>query len=122
MAKMGRPTKYSEAIQAQADKYVAGGHIGEQDPVPSVAGLACYLGVNKTTLYEWAEKHPDFSNTLGACKERQEKLALMGGLTNEFNASIVKLLLANHGYSDKQQLEHTGAGGAPLNIRVEYED
>ena len=118
----GRPTKYSQAIQKKASDYVEGAHIGAQDPVPSVAGMACYLGVNKTTLYEWAKVHPQFSNTLDACKERQEKLALMGGLTNEFNASIVKLLLANHGYSDKQQLEHTGAGGTPLNIRVEYDD
>ena len=122
MAKMGRPTKYSQEIQSKANDYVAGGHIGAQDPVPSVAGLACYLEVNKTTLYEWADKYPDFSDTLEACKARQEKLALMGGLTNEFNSTICKLLLANHGYSDKQQLEHTGAGGTPLNIRVEYED
>jgi len=106
MAKMGRPTKYSQAIKAKADDYVAGGHLGADDPVPSVAGLACHLGITKNTLYNWADENPDFLHTLERCKERQEKLALMGGLTNEFNASIVKLLLANHGYSDKQSIDH----------------
>ena len=116
----GRPTKYNQKIQQKADEYVAGAHIGAQDPVPSVAGLACYLDANKQTLYNWADQHPQFLDTLERCKERQEKLALMGGLTNEFNASIVKLLLNNHGYSDKQQVEHSG--NMPLSIRVEYSD
>ena len=119
---MGRPTKYNKAIQQKADDYVDGAHLGASDPVPSVAGLACYLGVNKQTLYNWGDNHPQFLDTLDRCKERQEKLALMGGLTNEFNASIVKLLLANHGYSDRQQLEHSGKDGAPLGISVRFID
>jgi len=102
----GRPTKYNHSVQQSADDYVAGGHLGCDDPVPSVAGLACHLGVSKPTLYNWANESSQFFDTLERCKERQEKLALMGGLTNEFNASIVKLLLANHGYSDKQSIDH----------------
>lgn len=108
----GRPTKYSAEIQQAADDYVAGGHLGCDDPVPSVAGLACHLGVNKQTLYNWADETPEFFDTLEACKERQEKLALMGGLTNEFNASIVKLLLANHGYTERRAIDHQSSDGS----------
>ena len=40
----------------------------------------------------------------------QEFKAMNGGLTNTFNAQIVKLLLGKHGYHDKVDSDHTTAG------------
>jgi hypothetical protein len=60
-------------------------------------------------MYEWSENHSQFSDTLAKCSQIQERIALNGGLRNDFNAAITKLLLANHGYSDKQALDHTSS-------------
>jgi hypothetical protein len=68
-------------------------------------------------LRNWADEHGQFLTTLEKCNQVQERVALAGGLKNELNPTIVKLLLANHGYSDKQALEHTGPDGGPINIR-----
>ena len=114
----GRPTLYSSAMQQAAEDYLAGfGFEGDgtikragemKEVVPTVSGLSLYLGVNKTTLYEWAETHTDFSNTLQEIKERQHSMLLSGGLTKTYDSAITRLMLANHGYSDKQQVEHSG--------------
>ena len=114
----GRPSKYTKAVQKAADAYVDGGHVGCGDVVPSLAGMSCELGVTRQTLRNWADEHGQFLATLDRCKERQERLALSGGLSNEFNSAIVKLLLANHGYSDKQHLEHTGPNGGPVQVQT----
>jgi len=101
---VGRPTKYNAEVQAVADRYI-GDFVNQGDVVPSQAGLCVWLGISKHTSQEWGKIHPEFSATLEAIKVIQEKLTLSGGLTSTFNATICKLLLANHGYSEKQQIE-----------------
>jgi hypothetical protein len=71
------------------------------DLIPSAAGLGFALGVAKSTIYKWAEVHPEFSDTLELINQAQEKFLLRGGLSGDFNATIAKLALANHAYSDK---------------------
>lgn len=108
---VGRPSKYSDAMQAKADEYLraykALGHV-----VPSRAGLACYLGIARSTTYEWGRDHLSFSDTLEAIDALQECLSLNGGLKGDMNSTIVKLVLANHGYSDKIQNELTSPDGS----------
>ena len=101
MAERGRPTKYSEDVQKRADAYVAGGYIEAGDAVPTAAGLACLLDIAKSTIYEWAKHNPSFSDTLGRLNARQENSLTNGGLTGDFTPVITKLMLANHGYSEK---------------------
>lgn len=108
----GRPTKYTEAVQAAADEYVGGGFADCGDVVPSRAGLAVHLGVGRNTLANWAERHPAFLTTLTLLDVMQEKMALSGGLSSQYNSTIVKLLLANHGYSDKQAVDHSSSDGS----------
>lgn len=105
---VGRPSLYNEELQAKADEYLLA-HEDQGDVIPSHAGLACWLGVSKPTIYEWAKIHSGFSNTLQSILVKQETIALNKGLSGAFNATITKLVLANHGYSDKQEIKHAGS-------------
>lgn len=113
MTDIGRPTDYSAQAQAMADEYVTGGYEIAGDVIPSVVGLARILGKPSKTLYAWAERNADFRNTLDVCKDSQHRIALNHGLSGVFNATITKLVLANHGYSDRQAVDHT-TGGQPM--------
>lgn len=119
MAAVGRPTKYSDDIQAKADAYVDGGFIESGDVVPSRAGLALELRVSRETLTNWERVHPEFLGTLERLSWLQERISLNGGLKGELNSTIVKLLLANHGYSDRQEIDHTTNGEAMQPTRIE---
>jgi len=105
----GRPTKYCDEIQETADHY-AQNFAEYGDPVPSVAGLADAIDVSRRTIYTWSEKHDQFLHTLERIENRQHKFLVSGGLTNEFNAGITKLMLHNHGYSDKMATDLTSNG------------
>lgn len=107
----GRPTDYNEALQARADAYVEGGFIDAGDVVPSRAGLALELELSRNTLTNW-EKHPAFLSTLEKIAHLQERISLNGGLRGDLNSTIVKLLLANHGYSDKVQQDNVSSDGS----------
>lgn len=102
---VGRPTKYNDELQGHADRYVF--DFNEQgDVIPSQAGLCCWLGISRSTLFEWSKVYPDFSSTLDAIQSKQETMTLNKALVGEFNSTIAKLVLANHGYSDKQEIDH----------------
>jgi len=100
----GRPTKYNEEMQTKADAYVESEYLKENDLFPMAAGMALYLKVNKTTLYEWASQHDQFSNTLGEMNAKQEKSLLFKGLSGDYNSTISKLALHNHGYKEKSDI------------------
>ena len=105
---VGRPTKYNDELQALADTYIFS-YKEQGDVIPSRVGLCCFLGIAKSTSFEWADIYPEFSATLAAIDTLQENVALNRGLEGTFNATIVKLVMANHGYSDRQSLDHTSS-------------
>lgn len=109
---VGRPTKYNDELQAKAEYYLLQGFEEQGDAVPSLAGLCCYLGVVRSTVYLWSETYPQFSDTLLAINEKQETMLISGGLRGEMNSTITKLMLANHGYSDRQDIAHTSPDGS----------
>ena len=115
----GRPTKYSEEMLQKASDYLAL-YDEKGDEVPTAAGLSLELGVNKSTVYEWAGKHDEFSNTLNAINACQERILISKGLNSKFNSTITKLMLANHGYSDKQQIEHGNNADSPIDFSVTF--
>ena len=116
---VGRPSKYNPELQAKADTYIYRleelGHV-----VPSRVGLCCFLGIAKQTSFEWEGIYPEFSATLRDVETLQEHMTLNGGLSGGLNSTIVKLVLANHGYSDKQAIDHTSGGETikPTTIQV----
>lgn len=115
----GRPTNYNESILAKAQEYAIN-HETHGDPVPTIAGLSCELGVLRGVLYEWGKKHPEFNDTLEWIKSWQERKLVSKGLNNEVNNTIAKLMLANHGYSDRldQNISSPDGSLAPTKIEL----
>ena len=119
----GRPSIYKPDMVEKARRYIAN-HEYYNDPVPTVAGLACVLGVVRDTCYAWAkdENKPEFSDILGELAQKQERVLIARGLVGEFNAPITKMMLTKHGYSDKVENDHTSSDGSmspPTRIVIE---
>lgn len=108
----GRPSKYNESVQRKADAYVDGGFMECGDVVPSQAGLALELGLCRATMQNWERDHEDFLVTLQRLRWLQERISLNGGMKGELNSTIVKLLLANHGYSERIAQDNTSSDGS----------
>ena len=101
----GRQTEYTQEHNEKAIAYIA--NLPEGQVIPSIAGLAVYLEVNRSTVYKWRDENKEFSDTLEYLLDNQEVKALNSGLNGDFTPAITKLVLANHGYSDKQEIEQT---------------
>lgn len=107
----GRPTKYSDEMLALAEGYL------ESDTLaPNIAELSRVLDVSRSTLYKWAEEHDDFSDMLERILAEQERRLISGGLSGKMNATITKLMLAKHGYHDKQDNTHASPDGGPVQV------
>ena len=113
---VGRPSKLNDELLQKAITYLVQDFEINDAAVPSLAGLALYLKVNKDSLYEFArvdsELGREFSDTLKSIKEKQEFMLINGGLKSTFNSTITKLMLSNHGYSDKVETDHTSSDGS----------
>lgn len=116
--KQGRPTIFNRSVLDDANAYIGfflmteeqRHEIGDKrknifEVVPSVAGLAIYLNVARSTLQVWEKSNSEFSGTLDRLKAVQEVLLVNGGLKGDLNSTITKLMLSNHGYSDKQDIK-----------------
>jgi hypothetical protein len=105
----GRPSKYNEETISKTQYYLDN-YESIGDMIPSIAGLAVYLGIHRDTVYDWSNQieKQDFSDILGQILAKQEQVLFNKGLTNDFNATIVKLALGKHGYSERQHTEHSG--------------
>ncbi|CRL46012.1 hypothetical protein SGGMMB4_04219 [Sodalis glossinidius str. 'morsitans'] len=113
--KVGRPSKFAESL-TKANEYLMGGYETVGDVVPSIAGLACYLGKSRSRVYEYSEQNAEFKDILEGILALQENRLINKGLQGEFNATIAKLMLTKHGYSDKQEL--TGKDGGALQVET----
>lgn len=109
----GRPTKYNKDMQAKAELYLESGYLDDGYVIPSIEGLARVLDVSRPAIYDWKEQHAEFSYTLGRIEAKQKELTLNSGLKGDFNSTIAKLVLANHGMHDKADTTAT------MNVVVE---
>ncbi|WP_284256391.1 DNA-packaging protein [Proteus mirabilis] len=114
---VGCPSKLTNELIAKAKEYLYGGYKeNEGQVIPSIAGLACYLGIARSTVYEYGKQDNDlgreFSDTLDGIMAFQEMKLINSGLAGDFNATITKLMLANHGYSEKQEVDHQSSDGS----------
>lgn len=111
MSNAGRPSKYNDDVLATAADYIVN-FVDYGDQIPSVVGLAVALETHRDTIYAWAKDKDkaEFSDIVKRLSTNQERKLLNGGLDNSFNPTIAKLLLAKHGYSDKQETDITSGG------------
>lgn len=116
---MGAPTKLTPELVERAEQYVIDGFLDAGEMVPSVAGLACYLGISKNSVYKYGEVDSDFLNTLEIIEVKQEKMLLNGGLSSTYNPTITKLMMSNHGYRESSKTELMGKNGGPIEHSVE---
>lgn len=97
----GRPTVATPENVAKAQEYVLEGY-KEEEVIPTVEGLALWLGISKESLYA----RDEFSDVLGVLKNKQARSLLNKGLTGDYSAVIAKLLLSSkHGYVEKNELK-----------------
>lgn len=113
---VGRPSEYTPEAINVLNEYLQFA-IPENMKIPTVEGLALKLGINKTTLYRWAENNEEFRNALDELKMRQKEsltdIGIFGG--KEINATIVGLLLkVNHDMIEKTAVENTIIMPKPL--------
>lgn len=130
---VGRPTDYNEQTVAKCYEYLEGRQDTSEDIVtgqsekgfttykqkvtvklPTIEGLAVYIGVHKDTVFEWDKIHPEFSDFLNILRGQQAERLIDNGLSGDYNPIIAKMLLSKHGYTEKTQVEHSGDQESPI--------
>ena len=115
----GRPTKYTPELIEKCYIYIdQWEEIGakHKDKIPSHIALADYLGITSTCMYDWSnqEDKKEFSCILETINKLQQRILVNGGLSNDFNSNITKLVLGKHGFHERT--EHSGPEGKPIPI------
>lgn len=105
MTKTGRPPIWTDPQQLQEliDKYF------EHEDKPTFAGLAYFIGISRSTLYEYKKKD-GFSDTIKKARDRMfqvyEGLLIYGGK----NVAGIIFALKNTGWSDRVETDITSGG------------
>ncbi len=117
----GRPTIYNEEVILRVGAYLD--ECKEEPRLPSIEGLALFLGCNRKTIYEWEKLYPDLSNILEKVRLAQHEQLVNKGLSGKYNSTIAKLLLTSkHGYSDSAKTDLTSGGETINPVLVKFID
>jgi len=142
----GRPSKYLEKSQEEwqglINRYIESavdyemeiGRNNKGEPIfktvvelPMIEGLADELGIDKHTIYAWAEQRdekdnlikPEFFHAIRIIKAKQARKLINNSLSGGYNHAISKLLLsANHGIHERQEIDKkiSNKDGKPLEL------
>lgn len=116
----GRPTKYTPSFIPQVDEYLSScGR--EQTKLPKKSEYARFIGVDDTTLDEWAKKYPEFSLAIKKIEQSQQEQLMDDGLYGgkEVNSAMaIFLLKVNHGMKETSVVENVGKDGAAQEINI----
>lgn len=133
----GRPVEYNDQVVKRATDYVNECEDKEEQVVtgesekftsyknklkvnlPTIEGLAVYLGIHKDTVYDWEKKYPEFSDVLHTLRAKQIRELFNKGLAGDYNPIIAKLLLNKHGYTEKSETKHSGEIANPSSLDVD---
>lgn len=122
----GRPTdydpKYCEMMidYFSVSHYEGEGKEKEGAEFPQFTAFARTIGVNRSTLHEWKQKHDEFSDAYSICKGLQEELLINNSLKNRYNPYFAQFVLKNgHGYRDKQEVESVNKN---IEIKIDQQD
>lgn len=118
MRKVGRPLEYNVSIVKKAKEYLKScvdeieeyhktrGQTSDgyerivRVKIPTIEGLAVYLGITRPTVYDWKEKYEEFSYIIDELQAVQADRLLNNGLSGDYNPTIAKVLLTKHGYRE----------------------
>ena len=117
----GRPSKYDPAYCDEIKDHMQEG--------ASIASFAAQIGVARSTINQWAEDYPEFSEALkiGKAKcaawweEKLRSIAVSGGGPGSATAVIFGLKnMAAEDWRDKQEVDHTSSDGSlkPTIIKI----
>lgn len=128
----GRPKIFEtpEALQKAFDEYMGwcaaytrptlnnkGGITEVPAPrIPTVGDFCEYHKIDRRTLYEY-DQRPEYSDTIKSIQERileRKHNALLNGEGN--TTGLIFDLKCNHGWRDKQVIEHEGEVRVTLNL------
>lgn len=103
---VGRPSKYDPEFCDKVIELMYEGH--------SITEVAYLLKVAKSTIYEWADKHEEFSNAIKKGVDFSEGWWMLEGKNalrdKDFSATLFYMNMKNRfGWKDKQ--EHSGTVG-----------
>lgn len=110
----GRPLKFPDAeeLHKQIDLYFDS--CDKSHEPYTITGLALYLDTTRQTLLEYEgevegrkKKDPAFADTIKRAKLKVENYAEIQLLSSAHPTGAI-FALKNHGWSDKQELDHTG--------------
>ena len=108
MADVGRPLIFSTPNELQ--KYISA-FFQEETGRITISGLAYYLGFESRQSFYDYEKRPEFSYTIKRARlfieNEYEKLLISNNTTGAIFA------LKNFGWSDKQEIQHSGEINIP---------
>jgi len=109
----GRPTKYTPELLKKAHEYVNNWEISGRK-IPSIVSLALHCGIAKSMVYEWIkdDDKQEFSDIVARVEAKQEEILIDNGLDRTFDASLSKMMLSKHGYSDKQEIDMSSSDGS----------
>ncbi|HIU51419.1 MAG TPA: DNA-packaging protein [Candidatus Merdicola faecigallinarum] len=105
--KAGRPKKYTEVeiMQQKIEMYFK--ECEKKNEPYTVTGLCLALDICRDTLAEYA-KNSEFSDTIKKAKLKVENYLEKHLITDSSTTGIIFNLKNNFGWTDKQQLEHSG--------------
>lgn len=113
----GRPSKYDPAYCDAVVEFMAEGY--------SLTAFAGSIRVARSTVNLWEHEHPEFSEATkighAARTAKLEQEMMAGTLGPYVTARIFALKnAAPDEWRDKREHEHSGPGGAPLKVCVEF--
>lgn len=111
----GRPSKYKPEFCERVLEMAAEGM--------SMAEYAAEFGIDRTTLFDWRDRHPEFSTALARAKILEQSWwecqARLNVKNKDFNANLWYRCAASRfrdDYTERKSTELTGPGGGAVQV------
>lgn len=106
----GRPSLFTpeqiETLKQEFEQYI------DDNSIPIVAEFSYLHNINKQYLYDRTE----FSDLLKKCVQKKEANLEKGALAGKLTPSVAIFSLKQLGWTDKQEIAHSGEIGVVVNI------
>lgn len=110
----GRPSKFTDENREKILETA-------KEPIKT-RDVARSVGVGKSTLYDWLDEHPDFSDSFKRARSEAARELVRDGLADpDVDTSMVRFLLERtfeYVKTERLEHEHGGVGGGPIEIQI----